>query len=229
MAIVTELEPLNVSKDGVVDFDKLSNTTLHAVYKFIFAVAAENSVVAVIKTGVVSVQDEYLSELIKMFSTGRIEDENSQWFINNNDRNARKNAEQALVHSEGAHNWYEDDDVVKIELPLVDGQPKTTMIFSRQAWEQMVCLFIWLLVALLFMSQFASDDFNGERADITEISLDDGNEFELGENDCDETTEMYCADDEQTDGDDDDSDNDTYFNVSPNARDKALFDLYHKH
>lgn len=55
------------------------------------------------------------------------------------------------------------------------------------------------------------------------------NEFELGENDCDETTEMYCADDEQTDGDDDDSDNDTYFNVSPNARDKALFDLYHKH
>lgn len=220
MGIVVEKQPAAITVDGKFNYEIMSDETLAALQKYVLKgiVPSTNT-----SNALVAVNNRTITHNLPMDSLFALIDritfiENNSMFMQTNPFFASISLEDEknMAYGSSAENneWFDRDDVIKIDLPVVDGQPKESILFTREVWAK-ICAFI---CSVFFYLIHASNDVG--KAEITEIFSD---EETVKEDDYDGDT-----DDSSYVESEDPSDTDTSSTeMSPTKLNEMLYALYH--
>lgn len=157
--LVAQHEPeFNLSGNGDIDFNKLSDGTLSILHQFLFSNQPpldldEEKSTAVNQIAPVNQFEIEIDALAKWFKSNWFNVEKRpdpeldalvNWF-NEDWSNLGKTTKQkpTAIASVSQRSPIQNDSTVKIEMPNVLGQPKTTFIFTKEVWQNLCSTAFW--------------------------------------------------------------------------------------
>lgn len=245
--IVKEYDEANSITDGVIEYEKLNETTIHVIFDLIFKnVVPEKMKAPVIEkppqqqrfdsmalvpfvsnTNKTLFSDQAEKVVVpfvdkkpwRFIKVGREALGNDEWFLG-----SMSDFVRALVPvGNENNNELNFDPAVRIVLPFVQGQPPETILFSNEAWLKFVFSVFYVLVRLASLHRSTSSSSSPSSSSrITEIFSDDElfSDDDMPKTNTTDSSDNYAAD--NSDSDDSDSD------IDCSTLDKRLFDLYNK-